>query len=116
MVTLVASQKKDTASAQRRSRPAVSADDQEDVCIGLAMSLAEQQLRDGTAPSQIISKFIDAGSRKMRLELEKLRKENELLKAKTEALQSEKRIEDLYIKAISAMREYGGQSVVDPNA
>ena len=80
------------------------------------MSLAEQQLRDGTAPSQIISTFIDAGSRKMRLELEKLRKENELLKAKTEALQSEKRIEDLYVKAIAAMRDYGGQSVVDPNA
>ena len=53
------------------------------------------------------------GSYKARLEAEKLRKENELLVAKTEAIQSGKKIEELYSNAISAMRVYQGQEEED---
>ena len=46
---------------------------------------------------------------KNKLEMEKLQEENRLLKAKTEALQSSKKVEELYINAIKAMRRYSGQ-------
>ena len=48
------------------------------------------------------------GSTKERLEKEKLEEENKLLRARTEALQSSKKIEELYENAISAMRRYSG--------
>ncbi len=44
---------------------------------------------------------------------ERLELENQLIKAKTEQLQSQKHIEELYAQAISAMREYGGQGGSD---
>ena len=40
------------------------------------------------------------------MELEKIKRENELLKAKTESLQSMQHIEELYTNAIAAMRNY----------
>ena len=50
---------------------------------------------------------------KNRLEMEKLQEENRFLKAKTEALQSAKRVEELYSEAISAMRRYSGNGDSD---
>ena len=79
----------------------------------LAMDLAEQQLRDGTASSQLITEFVKRGSDKSRLENEKLRKENELLRAKTEAIESAKEVESLYREALDAMRDYSGRSSDD---
>lgn len=76
--------------------------------IALAINLAEQQLRDGTASSQVISHYLKLGSTKMSLEKEKLEKENRLLAAKTEAIQSAKRVEELYAEALSAMKTYSG--------
>ena len=38
-----------------KMRPAISPEARENQCISLAMDLAEQQLRDGTASSQLIT-------------------------------------------------------------
>ena len=76
--------------------------------IALANDLAEQQLRDGTASSQVITHFLKLGSSKERLEKEILEQQKELMAAKTEAIQSAKRIEELYAKAMTAMRDYSG--------
>lgn len=76
--------------------------------IALAVDLAEQQLADGTASSQVITHFLKLGTTKERLEKEKLERENELLRAKTENLQSAKRVEELYQNALNAMRRYSG--------
>lgn len=76
--------------------------------ISLAEKLAEQQLLDGTASAQVITHYLKIGSSKERLEKEKLMEENKLLKARTESLQSTKRIEELYSKAITSMRDYAG--------
>ena len=46
---------------------------------------------------------------KSKLELRKLELENELTEAKTEAVKSQARMEELYIKAINAMKKYSGQ-------
>lgn len=81
--------------------------------ISLAVDLAEKQLREGTASSQVITHYLKLGSTKERIEKEILEKQKELISAKTEALQSAKRIEELYSNALDAMRNYAGHG--DPN-
>lgn len=93
----------------RRRPPATSVEARENQLISLAVDLAERQLSEGTASSQVITHYLKLGTTKERLEKEKLEKENELLKAKTEAIQSAKRVEELYKDALNAMRSYSGQ-------
>ena len=93
----------------RRRPPATSVEARENQLISLAVDLAEKQLSEGTASSQVITHYLKLGTTKERLEKEKLEKENELLKAKTEAIQSAKRVEELYKDALNAMRSYSGQ-------
>lgn len=93
----------------RKIRPALTPEARENQLIALAVDLVEQRLLDGTASSQETTHFLKLGSMKNRLEMEKLQEENRLLKARTEALQSAKRVEELYSEAIKAMRRYSGQ-------
>lgn len=91
-----------------RQRPAITPEGRENQMCALAIDLAEQQLREGTASSQVITHFLKLASSKEKLEKEILEKQRELLEAKTEALQSAQRIEELYANAIDAMKEYSG--------
>lgn len=100
--------KQTTPLNDRKMRPALSPEARENQLISLAVDLVEQRLLDGTASSQETTHFLKLGSTKNQLEMEKLREENNLLKAKTESIQSAKRIEELYEEAINAMRRYGG--------
>lgn len=93
----------------RKIRPALSPEARENQLISLAVDLVEQRLLDGTASSQEVTHFLKLGSMKERLEREKLEEENKLLRARTENLQSQKRVEELYTKALNAMRNYAGQ-------
>jgi hypothetical protein len=77
--------------------------------IGLAYDLVEERLRNGTATSQETTHFLKLGSTRERIEREMLENQNEVLKAKADALQSQKRIEELYAQALSAFKEYGGE-------
>ncbi len=92
----------------KKLRPALTPEARENQMIYLATELAEQQLRDGTASSQVITHFLKLGSTKEKLEQEILAEQKKLISAKTEQLESAKRIEELYANAINAMREYGG--------
>lgn len=89
-------------------RPATTPEAREQQMIALAVDLAEKQLREGTASSQVITHYLKLGSTKERLEKEKLEEENKLLKAKTESLQSAKRTEELFAEAIAAFKSYSG--------
>lgn len=104
---------KKTSGETNKIRPALTPEARENQLIYLATELAEQQLRDGTASSQVITHYLKLGSSKERLEKEILAENKKLLAAKTESLQSAKRIEELYSKAISAMRKYGGHGDED---
>lgn len=97
----------------RKRRPAITPEARENQLISLAVDLAERQLQEGTASSQVITHYLKLGSMRERLEREKLEEENKLLKARTEAMQSAKRVEELYEEAIKAMRNYGGKG--DPD-
>ena len=98
-----------TNAEPRKIRPALTPEARENQLIALAVDLVEQRLLDGTASSQETTHFLKRGSMKNKLEMEKLQEENRFLKAKTEALQSSKRMEELYLDAIKAMRRYSGQ-------
>lgn len=100
-------------NSPKRMRPALTPEARENQLISLAVDLAEEQLRDKTASSQVITHFLKLGTTKAELEKEKLAKENELLRAKTESIESQKRIEELYTEALNAMRRYNGQG--DPD-
>lgn len=95
----------------RRQRPAITQEGQENQMCAMAMDLAAKQLREGTASSQVITHFLKLASTKEKLEKEILEKQKELLAAKTEALQSAQRIEELYADAIDAMKEYSGKKI-----
>ena len=102
--------KKNDMSKTPKIRPALTPEARESQLISLAVNLAEQQLLDGTASSQVITHFLKLGTEKAKLEQEKLRQETAMMKAKTESLQSSKHIEELYANAIEAMQRYKGYS------
>ena len=102
-----------SSETSRKMRPALSPEARENQMISLAMDLAEQQLRDGTASSQLITEFVKRGAIKSRIEQEILEKQKELIEAKTQTLQSAQRVEELYSNALNAMKKYSGQDDSD---
>ena len=96
---------------ENKQAPAKTPEARENQIIAKAYSLAEKQIMEGTASSQVISHFLKMGSTKERLEKEILEKQKFLLEAKTSAIQSQERTEELYKTALNAMRAYSGQEV-----
>lgn len=92
----------------RRIRPALTPEARENQLISLAVDLAEKQLQEGTASSQVITHYLKLGSTKDRLEREKLEEENKLLRAKTKAIEDAADMKVLYQDAIKAMQRYAG--------
>lgn len=103
------------SGVKRKSRPATTPEARENQLVALAYDLVEQRLLDGTATSQETTSLIKLGTAKARLEAEKLRRENELLTAKTDAIESSQRIEELYTEAIRAMKTYAGAPEEEPD-
>lgn len=93
----------------KKRPPATTPEGREDQLIVMAIDLAEKQLAEGTASSQVISHFLKLGSTKERLEKEILQSQKELIQAKTENMKAAKRSEELYASALNAMRSYSGQ-------
>lgn len=91
-------------------RPATTPEARENQLISLAFDVAEKQMRAGTASAQVITSFLKLGSTRERLEQERIRHETALLEAKQESMASGVRVEELYVKAIEAMKRYNGQA------
>ena len=99
----------------KSSGPYLTPEARENELMSLAYDLAEEQLRNGTASSQVMTHFLKLRTERERrdLELDKLRNENRLLKAKSEAYDSEREKNRLYAEAIRAMGIYSG--TIDEN-
>ena len=95
-----------SSNSRKKMRPALTPEARENQMIALAVDLAEQQLRDGTASAQVITHFLKLGSTKAELEKEKLR--HEVLKAKAKTIESVEETKILYENALKAMRNYAG--------
>lgn len=99
----------------KKNRPAISDEGRENQVIAMAYDLAEQQIRDGTASSQVITHFLKLGSAREKMEREILVEQKKYMMAKTENLESNKRMEELYKEALDAFRVYNGNVNDDPN-
>lgn len=97
-------------SPKRRSPPALTPDAREQQLIGRAIDLAEEQLMAGKASNQIILHYLKLATSRERLEKEKLERENEVLRAKAEALQSSRDSAERHQEVIDAIRSYRGYS------
>lgn len=89
-------------------RPALTPESRENQMISLAVDQAEKQLREGTAPAQIVVHYLKLGTTIAKLEKEKMLAEIELQKAKAKNLDREDESRELYLNAIKAMRKYSG--------
>jgi hypothetical protein len=94
-----------------RRRPASTVEGRENQLVSLAVDLAEKQLLEGTASSQVMTHYLKLGSTREKLEQERLTRENQLLVTKAELMESGKKVEELYANALAAMRSYSGQEV-----
>lgn len=107
----------DISSAGDKSRklvPALTPEARENQIISLAMDLAEKQIRNGTASSQVITHFLQLGATKTELEKEKLRNETELLKAKKKDIESNAANQEIFERALQAFKSYSGDSSETP--
>lgn len=95
----------------RGHRPATSPEFRENELAAAAYDLAEVQIREGTASSQVITHFLKMGSTRERLEQQRMAHEIELMEVKKEQLEGQKRIEELYVSALEAMRSYSGMDL-----
>ena len=102
-----------TAGSTKKVRPALTPESRENQLISLAVDLAEKQLMEGTASSQVITHYLKLGSTREKLEKEKIELENELTKAKTEAVNATKQADELYRNAIEAFKSYSGHGDSD---
>ena len=104
---------KKTTKVIGKSRPGLTPESRENQIVSLAIDLAEKQIREGTASSQVITHFLKLGSTTNMLEKETLKKNLELITAKTESIKSGKVVEELYKNALEAMRCYSGNNNSD---
>ena len=101
------------STGRKKMRPALSVEARENQLISLAVDLAEQQLREGTASSQVITHYLKLGSTREKLENELKMRELELMAAKTKQINNAEDSKILYEQALKAMRNYAGQG--DPD-
>lgn len=88
--------------------PATTLEGREDQLIAAAMDLVEQRIHQGTASAQETVHFLRLGSVRNQLEQDKLRHENEVLQTRVKEMESRKSSEELYARALAAMRGYQG--------
>jgi len=88
--------------------PATTLEGREDQLIAAAMDLVERRIHEGTASAQETVHFLRLGSVRNQLEQDKLRHENEVLKTRVKEMESRRTSEELYEKALAAMRGYQG--------
>lgn len=94
--------------SNRPMRPAIDPDNREQQLISLAVDLVEQRLRDGTASAQETVHYLKLASSKTKVDLERAKLENELIRAKTQNLKDQADMKTLYMNAIEAMKRYSG--------
>ena len=104
------------SSDPRRRRPARTPEEREQQLAAAAYDLAEDQIESGTASSQVITHFLKMGSTRERLEQQRMEHEIELMEVKKQQLEGQKRVEELFVHAIDAMRSYQGGPPVELEA
>lgn len=90
------------------SRPDFTAAARERRLVGLAYDEAERRLKDGSASSEMICHFLRVGSSKEYLDQQLMAGKIELQQAKTEMYKAQQKSEEMFAKAILAIKSYQG--------
>lgn len=106
-------QRSEVGPAETRRRRPITPEGRENRLSSMAMDAIEERIRGGTASAQELVFLAKAGSLREELEKTKLRYENELTRAKIEAMESAKRTEEMYAEALIALRGYSGMGSED---
>lgn len=104
-----------TKEAVQQSSPYLTPEEWENRLIALSYDAVEQRILNGTATAMEYVHFLKAGSMKQREEMEKLKEENALLRAKTSAIESEKDRAVFYREVIAALGNYRTESTDVPD-
>lgn len=97
------------------SRPAMSPEAYENRLINMAYKAVEKRIESGEATAAELVHFLRQGSIREQLELEKMKKENKLLEAKTQSIATQEEIKVLYADAIKSFRRYSGVPEMNDN-
>lgn len=103
----------DDRPRSRRRSPAKTPEERESMLISMAMERAEQQIRDGSASSQLLTHFAKLGSSREKLEQERLRSENLVLRKKLETMEAAVDLRDLMREALDSFKGYSGDDDID---
>ncbi len=98
---------------KRKQTPAKTPEARQNQLINLAVEEAERRLRNGTASSQIITTLLHFASTKAMLELEKMRSDISLSKAKEKEIVDKASNSELYARALEAFKSYKGDKDED---
>lgn len=103
----------DEHSAPRRRSPAKTPEERESILISKSLNLIERQIDDGSVSSTVLSIYAKAGTERDRLEKERLRNENAVLRKKVETMEAAVDVKNLMSDALAAFKGYSGQRVDD---
>lgn len=98
---------------KRKQTPARTPEARENQLINLAVDETERRLLNGTASSQILTVLLKLATTKAQLELEKLRSDIALQRAKEQEIEDKASNSDLYAEALAAFRSYKGEKTDD---
>lgn len=107
--------KESPESNKRKTAPASTPEGRQAQIAAAAVDLAEKRILDGTASNQLVLHYLKIADPMRKIEQEILEKQKDLIVAKTENLESQKKTEEFYQKAINAMRRYSGQLIEEEN-
>lgn len=104
----MASARNSTNSGKPKRPPAKTVKGREDQMISLAFDQAERQLIEGTAPAQVVIHYLKLATTREQLEQDKLRLEQDLLRARRENISSTTNQSEAAERAYRAFRGYQG--------
>lgn len=95
--------------ARKNQAPARTPEAREKQLINLAVDETERRLKNGTISSQLLTVLLKLATTKAQLELEKLRSDISLQRAKEQEIEDKASNSDLYAEALKAFKEYKGE-------
>ena len=98
----------DELAAPRRRSPAKTPEERETLLISKSLNLIERQIEDGSVSSTVLAIYAKAGTERDRLEKDRLRNENEVLKKKVETMEAAVDVKNLMVDALDAFKGYSG--------
>lgn len=104
----------DEQPATRRRSPAKTPEERESLLISKSLNLIEKQIDEGSISSTVLAIYAKSSTERDRLERDRLRNENEVLRKKVESMDAAIDVKNLMEEALGAFKGYSGRST-DPD-